>query len=47
MIQETGGKACSSPGPVTGASAKAPKNESWLTSTTVSSFLFFTSSPSI
>lgn len=36
MRQETGGKACSSPGLATGASAKVPRNESWLTSTTVS-----------
>lgn len=43
MIRETGGKACSSPGLATGASAKAQRNESWPTSTTVSSFEHFMS----
>lgn len=42
MIQGTGGKACSSPGPATGALARARKNENWPTLTTVSSFLHFT-----
>lgn len=43
MTQETGGKACSSPGLATGASARALRNESWPTLTTVS-IVFFTCS---
>ena len=38
MIRETGRKACFSPGRATGALARARRNESWPTSTTVSSF---------